>query len=265
MAGQKVFDPDEIRKSINILKPNNELFEIRCLETNGRTVHSGYFHDADTAINCLCRMSLSIGNVYITLNRIKESCYSREQRDRFIQNVKVQTSDTDIEGYEFLFVDVDPNRPAGISSSNSQLEAAKAKGNKVYAFMRKMGFNEPITALSGNGIHLLYRIQLLNTDENKALVKKCLAVLDMLFSDDEEKIDTTNFNPARICKLYGTMARKGSNTEQNPHRMSRMISEGSKEPNDRVYLEKLAAMLPVEEKPQKYNNYRRGILTLKSG
>ena len=122
--------------------------------------------------------------------------------------------------------------------------------------MKNLGFNEPITAMSGNGIHLLYKIRLRNSDENKALIKNCLLVLDMLFSNDCVDIDKTNFNPARICKLYGTVARKGSNTAENPHRMSRLLSEGSKEPTDKAYLEKLAAMLPVPEKPQKYNGYR---------
>ena len=51
------------------------------------------------------------------------------------------------------------------------------------------------------------------------------------------------------------MARKGSNTPENPHRMSHLLSEGSKEPTDKAYLEKLMAMLPVPEKPQKYNGY----------
>ena len=87
------------------------------------------------------------------------------------------------------------------------------------------------------------------------MIKRCLLVLDMLFSTEEVTIDTANHNPARICKLYGTMARKGSNTPENPHRMSCLLSEGCDKPNDKVYLEKLAAMLPAQEKPQKYNGY----------
>lgn len=65
----------------------------------------------------------------------------------------------------------------------------------------------------------------------------------MFFSDDELKIDTTNFNPSRICKLYGTMARKGSNTEENPHRLSYLLSNGNPVPTDKIYLEKLTAMV----------------------
>lgn len=254
-VGKKIYEPDEIRKTIQALKDYEELFEVRFLEANGKRVSSGYFRDVEVMLDQLSRLNSIDSNVYITLNNIKPECYSREQRDRFITNTKVQTSDNDICGYEWLFIDADPKRPAGVSSTDEQLNQAKSVGNKVYVFMKNLGFNEPLTAMSGNGIHLLYKIRLRNSEENKTLIKNCLLVLDMLFSNDYVDIDKTNFNPARICKLYGTMARKGSNTPENPHRMSHLLSEGSREPTDRAYLEKLSAMLPVPEKPQKYNGY----------
>jgi len=254
-VGQKLFELDEIRKTIHALKNDGELFEVRCLEANGKRVSSGYFRNADTMLEQLFHLNSSDSNIYMILNDIKPECYSREQRDKFITNAKVQTSDNDICGYEWLFIDVDPKRPAGVSSTDEQLRKAKGVGNKVYAFMKNLGFNNPITAMSGNGIHLLYKIRLRNSEENKILIKNCLLALDMLFSDEFVDIDKTNFNPARICKLYGTMARKGSNTPENPHRMSHLLSEGSREPTDRAYLETLSAMLPVPEKPQKYNGY----------
>lgn len=251
----KLFEPSELRKTVHALKNDGDLFEVRCLEANGRKVSSGYFHDPEIMVTQLCRLNPTESNIYIVLNDIKQDCYSREQRDHFVVNSKIQTSDNDIVGYDWLFIDADPRRPSGVSSSEEQLQQAKMVGNKVYFFMKKLGFNEPVKAMSGNGIHLLYRIQLRNNDENKDLIKKCLAALDMLFSNELVSIDKTNYNPARICKLYGTMARKGSNTLENPHRMSYLISEGSKIPTDKAYLEKLAAMLPMPEKPRQYNGY----------
>ena len=35
-------------------------------------------------------------------------------------------------------------------------------------------------------------------------------------------MDLTNYNPARIFKLYGTLAQKGRNTADRPHRMARI-------------------------------------------
>lgn len=214
MAVGKLFEPSEICKTVHALKNDGDLFEIRCLEANGKKVSSGYFHDTETMVKQLCKLNPTESNIYIVLNDIKQECYSREQRDYFVVNSKIQTSDNDIVGYDWLFIDVDPRRPSGISSTEEQLRYAKCIGNKIYSFMRNLGFNEPVSAMSGNGIHLLYRIQLRNNDENKALVKNCLAALDMYFSDEAVSIDKSNYNPARICKLYGTMARKGSNTPE---------------------------------------------------
>ena len=45
-------------------------------------------------------------------------------------------------------------------------------------------------------------------EDNKKLVKNCLTVLDLFFSDDKVKIDTANFNPARICNYTGQKRRR---------------------------------------------------------
>lgn len=249
----------EIRKTITVMKPEKELFEVRIIFSGGSNA-TGYFTDAETLIRALkCFHASGASNVYITLNGIKDDCYSRQQRDQFIKNIKPTTTDSDIYCYDWLMVDIDPQRSAGTSSSNEQIEIAKVKGNEVYAFLKKNSFEEPVVAFSGNGVHLLYRIGLKINEENKKLVKDCLTVLDLFFSDDDVKVDTANFNPARICKLYGTMAQKGSNTEDRPHRMSYVIRSPEKPvQNGKALLEKLASNLPEPEKPHRYNNYNPG-------
>lgn len=210
------FDENEIRKAISILKPQNDLFEVRIIASSKKNV-SGYFRDVEACINAMkgIRMDDSC-NVYITLNGIKDECYSRQQRNRFMNNVSPTTTDTDIEGYTWLLVDIDPVRAAGTSSSDNQIMLAKKKGNEVYAFMKQNGFEEPVVGFSGNGVHLLYSIGLVVNEENKKLVKDCLAVLALFFSDEQVSVDTANFNPARVCKLYGTMAQKGADTPERP-------------------------------------------------
>lgn len=250
------FDENEIRKAISILKPMEELFEVRIITAGGGNA-SGYFRNMDVCVSALKSVHVNENsNVYITLNGIKDECYSRQQRDRFIRNAKPTTTDSDIEGYTWLMVDIDPVRAAGTSSSEGQIVLAKEKGNEVYQFMRQTGFEDPIVAFSGNGVHLLYSVGLTMNEENKKLVKDCLAVLALFFSDDKVGIDTTNFNPARVCKLYGTMAQKGANTPERPHRMSYIVqaSENPKQ-NDKALLQKLAGYLPEPEKPQQYNRF----------
>ena len=247
----------EIRKAISLLKTENQLFEVRVIY-NSKQMYSGYFKTADDLIKAFNKdiRDYANCNIYITLNSLNEACYSREQQNFFKKNAKATSSDNDVVGYDWLFIDVDPKRPTGTSSSDDQVAAAKEIGNKVYSFMKNIGFYDPLFGFSGNGVHLLYRIKMKNSDENRELIKKCLNVLDMYFSDEEIQIDLKNFNPARVCKLYGTQAQKGANTEERPHRMSMVIGDTKEiRVNDAKYVKKLASMLPKEEKPQRYNNY----------
>ena len=80
-----------------------------------------------------------------------------------------------------------------------------------------------MVADSGNGAHLLYRVD--EPAEDNGLFSKCLQSLDEIFSDDVVDIDTTVHNPARIFKLYGTWACKGDSTEDRPHRISKILSQ----------------------------------------
>ena len=254
-----IVDESLVRKTIAVMKPNGELFEVRVVYDDKRTM-SGYFRDADALIDAINRDIRDFAgcNFYITINELNDSCYGREQHDRFVLRPKATTSDKDVVGYNWLFIDLDPVRPTGTSSTDAQLKYAKDKGNQVYLFMKRLGFSNPLMAYSGNGVHLMYRIRLLNNDDGKALVEKSLKTLDTLFSDENVQVDVKNYNPARVAKLYGTMAQKGFNSVEYPHRMSEMISDASVVPeiNKKAYLEKLCEIYPQEEKPQRYNNYR---------
>ena len=260
-----VFDEQEIRKAVAVLKPNGELFEIRYIPTtkNRYEIYSGYFTSADTLINELSRFEpREQGNLYFTLNKINQACYSRTQRDRFIKT-SGSTSDNDIVGYQWLMIDFDPERPSDTSSSNDELEAAHHKAISVYRYLAENGFSEPLVAISGNGYHLLYRINLAVTDERRELVKRVLETLDFLFSDTQIKVDTTVHNPARICKLYGTYAAKGANTPDRPHRLARILKIPNEiTPTPPEMLMKLTEQLPKEPESTQRNYHDNGNFNL---
>lgn len=252
-----MIDEKEIRKAISVLKPDNQLFECRVIYNN-RATYSGYFRSADELLRGMDGIrDFSDCNFYVTLNELNSACYDRSQKGRFEKNSKATTSDNDVIGYQWLMVDLDPRRPTGTSSDANQIEKAKSKGNKLYSFMKNLGFEEPVMGFSGNGVHLLYNLRLRNSDENRQLLKKALETLNMLFADEDIDVDMKNFNPSRVCKLYGTTAQKGSNTEERPHRMSYLVRAPEEiRPTDISYLKKLCDIYPKEEKPQKYNNYQ---------
>ena len=250
------YDEAEIRKALAVLKPNDEIFEIRILGAAKKN-YSGYFRDVDIMLDELKKIDLKGANVYFSVNSVNEACYDRQQRDKLIQYSKATTSDNDICAYDYIMIDLDPRRPTDTSSTNEQVQLAKDLGNKIYQFLRGIGFEQPVFGYSGNGVHLLYKIALKNCDDNKFLIKRALETLSLLFDTDDVQVDTTTFNPSRICKLYGTLAQKGSNTAKRPHRMSYILN-GPEQINvtDIEYIRKLVGYYPVElEKPQKYNNY----------
>lgn len=241
---------EEVRRAISVLYDPNDVFEVRAIGTKGtKEIISGYFRDAETLLKAFEKINPNGRNMYITLGQVKEECLARSQSERFLIT-KQTSSDTEITAYRWLFVDLDPVRTAGISSNNTELEFAKTLSDIVYQYMQNLGFKEPVRAMSGNGYHLLYRIALKADDTGIALIEKCLKVLAELFNTDYVKIDTTNSNPSRICKLYGTLAQKGTSTKERPHRMAKILSVPEViEVTDITTLQALASELPDTPQP----------------
>ncbi len=257
MTGHELLNANEISKAIQVMKPNGQLFECRVIY-NSKQTYSGYFRSADTLWRAFDDIqNFENCNIYITLNTLNDQCYTRSQRDRFVKNAEATTSDNDVIGYDWLLIDLDPKRPTKTPSTDAQIEQARLLCGRIMQFMQNVGFEHPVVGFSGNGYHLLYKLHLANNPETKKLVEMCLKTLSMMFSDDEIDVDMKNFNPSRVCKLYGTRSQKGSETDYAPHRMSQIliIPEVIKT-TDRKYLEKLTQYYPQEEKPQRYNNYR---------
>lgn len=227
MRWEEYIDAEEVKKAVSLLQNNGSVFEVRAIGTAKKDIVSGYFRDAETLLKALDTIDVRMRNIYITLSELKEECFARSQSERFLKSPQT-TSDQDVERYRWLFVDLDPVRMTGISSSEQELEAANTLAIKVEKYMNGIGFPDPVKAASGNGCHLLYRIDIENNEAGRKIVESCLKVLADLFDTDTVKIDTTNYNPSRICKLHGTKAQKGRSTKDRPHRMSRIISAPDK-------------------------------------
>ncbi len=209
---------DGVLSWLHLLHNPEDIVEIRSIEP--KPVISGIFK-ADSP-NIEKQLSRFKGRTfYQTINCIDPGCYSRAQREVLIPNPKETTADRDIIGYNWILIDADPIRPSGVSSTNSEKEQAKQTVILVYRHLKKLGFSEPIAADSGNGYHLLYKIKA--EIASKETISDFLKVLDMWFSSERVQIDTAVFNPARITKLYGTIAHKGANSPERPHRESKIL------------------------------------------
>ncbi len=129
--------------------------------------------------------------------------------------------DADVLVRRWLLVNVDPVRDAKIGTNDAEKARAAEVARAVREYLHGLGWPEPIVADSGNGYHLLYRIDLPAADGGP--VKRVLESLARRFDTDGAKVDTGVFNPARICKLPGTWAKKGDPTADRPHRQGRIL------------------------------------------
>lgn len=251
-----MIDKSEIYKWWHIFKRDNELVEIRFLGNNKTA--SGYYKNIENLVRDVERMDAEDKfQIYFTLNCIEDSCYGREQCEKVIWKPKNTTTDNDIKGRYWIMIDLDPKRPAGTSSSNDEYEKAHMKAVEVYRYLMDMGFYEPVVCSSGNGWHLLLPCKIGISTETNDVVNKFLKVLSMLFSDDSIDIDVKVGNPARICKLYGTMAKKGTNIPERPHRMARIVKTPAElKPNNIEYFKKVAELFPEKEQPSVNNNWK---------
>ena len=243
----------QIRYSFELMKAQNELIEIRVIGKSGKN-YSGYFKSIDKLVSEIARFDNE--NIYFVLNEISDACYSRDQMEVMIEKPKITTSDNDITKRNWLLIDIDTKRSAGVSSTNEEKQHSKTTANKVFSYLRDLGFSNPIVCDSGNGVHLLYKIEMPNDEQSKMILHACLQVLDLFFTNEGAEIDKSVFNAARITKMYGTSARKGKSTNERPHRESyiKEVTEQIKT-TPTVLLQKLANLLPVKETPTYSNNY----------
>jgi hypothetical protein len=161
---------------------------------------SGYFDDRDKLYAATAEWDGKIPAAYLTLNPTKAALLARAN-NRIRTRAKTTTSDADILRRCFLLIDVDPVRPAEISSTDAEHDAM-ARMTEVAAWLtHEHHWPAPILADSGNGAHALYRIDLPNDDASRDLLKAILEVLALKFNDAAVVIDTGMYNAGRITNL----------------------------------------------------------------
>ncbi len=188
---------------------------------------SGYFDNHEHFSRAVIAADKAVhGGIYFTLQVIDPRLIARAFNR--LKPSSLTTSDNNVTAYRWLPIDIDPVRPAGIGSSDSELQAAlRLRDELAEVLVSEYGLPEPIRANSGNGGHLLVKLPDIPVDDrSKSFISSTLNGLSTQYSNDQIKIDTAVHNPARIWKLYGTTARKGdpvpsgSHREARPHRMS---------------------------------------------
>jgi hypothetical protein len=216
-------DLREIQRAIAVLHEPGQVVEVRVPGKFG--VISGYYDDHGKLAKAVQQLSDSGKHeaVYYTLNCCDGALLTRRAKNQHHYDVKKTTSDAEIARRRWLLIDLDPKRLKGVSATAEEKLAAKELALKVARTLCKEGWPSPVIALSGNGYHLLYRVDEPNDAETTELFKKCLEAIAAKFPSDAVDVDKQVFNAARITKAYGSLAAKGVNTAERPHRFSQIL------------------------------------------
>ncbi len=214
----------DIIRTLQLWCEDGQVYELRIPKTKRRGVISGYFDDPNAlAVNAdTLSDDQDVPAVYLTLNPVVPDLIARSTNET-IDRSDVTTKDHEIARRRLLLVDCDPIRPTGISSSDAEHQAAIDRSRQIRAYLSSEGFPPSLLADSGNGGHNVFRIDLANDQEAADLVKRFLESLAVRFGDAVVAVDTSVWNASRICKVYGTMTRKGSNHPSRPWRRSKIL------------------------------------------
>ncbi len=245
----------EIKRTCSILFEPGQVVEVRVLGINSKDGFNagGWFDDPVKLAEVATRYDDKEPNgIYVTMNMLHEACLSRSG-NRMMERTRSLSSDRDIIKRHWLLIDVDATRPSGVSATTNERNSATQTAQNVKDWLKKeFTFPEPVEADSGNGTHLLYRIDEENCDDVKNVVHDCLIALGR-FDTSSASIDIAVYNAARIIRLYGTKTRKGIHSNERPHRqgtiLSRFASFGDVEVVDGKALRRLASRGKRGRKP----------------
>ncbi len=244
-------NPAEIRRAFDALGLAGRIVELRAFSENeSEGTWSGFYNDGSIVADSL-ELSLreNIPNVYWTVQAIDPS--------RLFSDIQMNasrtgcgfgslTNDKMVWAYVRLPIDVDPVRPAHTSATDDEKAEAEEVAHDVRAYLTSKGITS-LFADSGNGFHILPLINLPVSEESKTLIRDLLNGLARKFNTKTAEIDVKLFNPSRILKAYGTVARKGEHTEERPWRVSHIIDASAQTVVTEAQLRALLADLPIPE------------------
>lgn len=257
-------DKGEIYKWFNLFVgwKKDPLVEIRIIG-HGRTA-SGYFTDPDSIVEWIERYDTD--NIYFTINSVSEGSKGRTQYQKIIERPSSTTTDKEITSREWAFLDIDVDRIKDTNATEEETQYAKSVARRIVHYLQEQGFSQPVVTFSGNGVHLYFRCQMLNSDENTKTIKGFVAALGIMFNDERITIDPVIYNASRIARLPGTMSGKGrADDTERPQRMCRILSFPQETRiNSNAYFEKIASIIPESPKPSRENDWGRTPFDLKA-
>jgi len=219
--------PDErlMLEAFDVLFEPGQIVEMRAFPKGRKRTDCGYFdgdHRAELA-RAAAGLNRAGAAAYVTLNIVDPQLLGR-YANRVESYASATTTDANIVRRRWMLIDLDPVRPKDTAATDEQIALALDAASRCESWLTSQGWPAPTTAESGNGIHLLYPIDLPNDEPTTATIKAALEAIGTKIDTDAIKVDRAVFNAGRITKLYGTVATKGDHLPSAPHRLSRIVS-----------------------------------------
>ena len=216
----------EIEKTLQLICPRGQVSELRALrvhdpETGDTRNFYGFFNDPELMAQEAELIGEHAYGVYFTPNPVKPDLLERSPNQIQPAEKGMSTGNGDIQRIQWLLIDFDPVRDTDTSSTVTEHMLAFNMAVSVRQHLRDQGWPDPIFADSGNGNHLMYRVEMPISDSKR--IEGILKALARQFNTEAVEIDTVVGNPSRIWRLYGTWARKGDDTIERPHRQSHIL------------------------------------------
>jgi hypothetical protein len=180
----------------------------------GGTTLAGWFDDNERLID---QASLLRGvSGYVAINPVRFDLLARS--DKRLSRVRHTTRDADIACIRWLYLDIDPQRPPEISSTEAELAAALRRRDAILNDHSELA-SSGAWGSSGNGAWILIRLpDYPNDTQHATMIPHAIAVLDRKYSDNLVRIDTATTNASRLMGLPGTIKAKGCDRPERPWR-----------------------------------------------
>jgi hypothetical protein len=203
--------------------------EVCVFEGGKKPTHVGYFNDSKKAAQAIEKCD-GKGNIFVTVNPVKPALLARHNNKLVEGTYKKpveRTNDNESHCDSWFFIDGDPKRPRGISSTDEEKCEAREVVKAVRDWLLSIGVPESaiMTCDSGNGFYVLIRTP--DCEVTKEHTERKKAFLDFIadkFNTDKIEIDCTVYNPSRLCGALGTLKMKGEDIPERPHRRSAVFT-----------------------------------------
>jgi hypothetical protein len=219
-----------VTQNLRVFIEPGQVTELRAIKVRrpsqryGRPGTESGFFDADHLPD-MARAALEVTPyaqaVYFVLNPCHPDRLARRFNRIAVADEGELAGDKDIACRRWFLVDADPSRDSKVSATDAEKALAWDTITAVRSFLDSRSWPAPVVGDSGNGYHLLYRIDL--PADDGGLVKRLLQALARRFASAAVKIDQSVSNPSRCCKLPGTLARKGDSIPERPHRRAKLL------------------------------------------